>query len=208
MTGWSGSVWQCQVSHCVKLNEYRPAPWKAETLPASICQWNVQYCFFLVSGLLGSDTEPSAIALAASTKHQSRTVTGRGTAQWIITMSCSTAPVNIKPLEKRARLAKHFKQSEISFLERKEMLHLGPELTNKCLYEHWGEYVVVFHRSSCGSRTWSSFTWIYSASGATWLVCKEESYPTLNASWLLPLAPPSWQWADWVYSLSLPSMHW
>lgn len=39
-------------------------------LPASICQWNVQYCFLLVSGLLGIDTEPSAIAPDAFSKHQ------------------------------------------------------------------------------------------------------------------------------------------
>ena len=63
-------------------------------------------------------------------------------------------------------------------------------------------------RSSSGSRTWSSFTWIYSASGATWPACREESCPTPNASWPSPLAPPSWQWADWEYSPSPPSTHW
>lgn len=63
-------------------------------------------------------------------------------------------------------------------------------------------------RSSCGSRTWSGFTLICSAVGATWPVCRVANPPTPNAYWASLRVPLSWPWDDWASSLSLPSMHW
>lgn len=63
-------------------------------------------------------------------------------------------------------------------------------------------------RSSCGSRTWSGFTWICSAAAATWPVCRAASPPTPNACWASPHVPPSWPWADWASSPFPPSMRW
>lgn len=63
-------------------------------------------------------------------------------------------------------------------------------------------------RSSCGSRTWSGFTWICSAAAATWPVCRAANPPTPNAYWVLLRVPPSWPWDDWESSLFPPSTHW
>lgn len=178
-------------------------------LPASICQWNAQYCFFLVSGLLGRDTEPSTMELAASSKHQCRNIDQERTAQWIITMSYSTALVTIKPL--KCTDWQNFGNSGngASGWEKNQFFDLKVDKQESWWTVNWMySSVSLLCRSFCGSRTWSSFTWIYFASGATWPAYREESCPTPNASWPSPLAPLSWQWADWVYSQSLPFMHW
>lgn len=114
-------------------------------LPASICQWNVQYCFFLVSGLLGSDTEPSTMELAASSKHQCRNIDQERTAQWIITMSYSTALVTIKVY----RLDKTLSKVVTELLGREEtILILVWKLTNKNLDEQLTWCILVFPYSA------------------------------------------------------------
>lgn len=73
------SVWQCQVSHCAEQNGYRPAPWKAETLPASLSASGM--CSIVSSwslGYLAVIQSPSAMVPAASSTQRRRTVTGRG----------------------------------------------------------------------------------------------------------------------------------
>lgn len=194
-----GSVWQCKVSHCADVNRYRPAPRPAETL--SSIYPPVECAVLFHSGLRATWQGHRALSQRAARcvfpKHPAQDSHWVGSAQWMIPAWCSTAPQTPNHRPKRSQGGSLANREARGCAISVGSWQTGTSVTNMSLC-----------RSSCGSRTWSSSTWIYSASGATWPACRAESCPTPSASWPLRLAPPSWQWVDLASSQSHPSMHW
>lgn len=143
-----------------------------------------------------------APAQRPSSKHQFRTVTGKGAgpaSNHNVLLQCRRKTTKLTAVIAKVAIAASAEQRR----EGVPVSGFDDQLSGSAAVSPLSPC-----RSSCGSRTWSSFTWIYSASGATWPACREESCPTPSASWPSPLGPPSWRWAGWASSPCLPSTLW